>query len=367
MSNTTGMESRGGIAAADLLETRRVDVIDQFEHALLEMGSRLVGSPEARAQLHAQANGILEDVFSALRGTRTRMAAVGGTLSQEIGRSRASRSVHPNESLSAATVLFDIAARIFVGELAERSDSAVLVPVVLGALHRSLVERITTASVWYVEYLLEHIHSAHTDERQRISRELHDRVAHGINVAFRSLELCEAYYVNQPNRAEEKLLAAKDGLEETLNTIREINAGLRTRIAQESLQAALHDYYKAASAPKPDTWISVTGDEAWILPEVRDELFLTLREAIRNVFKHAQARALEVRMHITPYEVRCTVTDDGVGFDPGSASTSLRHVGLLSMRERVELLRGDLVVESRPDDGTRLDIIIPLAGTRDAR
>jgi signal transduction histidine kinase len=61
------------------------------------------------------------------------------------------------------------------------------------------------------------------------------------------------------------------------------------------------------------------------------------------------------------------VTDDGIGFDPGSASTSLRHVGLLSMRERVELLRGDLVVESsRPDGGTRLHIVIPLAGNRDA-
>ncbi|MEO5873485.1 MAG: ATP-binding protein [Streptosporangiaceae bacterium] len=317
---------------------------------------------DVRTAVQAHAGATIDAILAQIRRSEFDSPVGNSQLSNEIGRSRASSQIHPAESLRAAALLYDVAAEVFVRELADGPEPLRAAPLALGVLSRGILDRSTTAAIAYMEYLVLRINTAQTDERRRVSRELHDRVAYGANSAFRSLELVDAYQETDPARAAEKLWMARTSLLDSLESLREIMAGLRAEVGQESLQGALQTYAYTVNQLKPVTWISVTGDELWIPPDAREEIFLALREALRNVYRHARAEKLEVKVNITPYEVRGTVIDDGVGFDPGKVSSSFRHVGLVSMRERIELLSGEVRVESAPDLGTRLLILVPLTG-----
>ena len=105
-------------------------------------------------------------------------------------------------------------------------------------------------------------------------------------------------------------------------------------------------------------------DESLDLPEeVEEALFRIAQEALNNTTKHASPSSVTVRIHVTgeppKQQVILEVSDNGVGFDP-TALGDHGGVGLDSMRERAEKLGGSLVIQSSPDEGTRLKATIEL-------
>jgi signal transduction histidine kinase len=100
------------------------------------------------------------------------------------------------------------------------------------------------------------------------------------------------------------------------------------------------------------------GDERLPAP-LETALFRIVQEALNNCAKHAQARRVEVAMIHDRGGVTLRIADDGQGFDP-EAPRSGTHLGLWSMRERVEQLSGQFEVESAPGEGTTVRAIIPL-------
>jgi signal transduction histidine kinase len=108
--------------------------------------------------------------------------------------------------------------------------------------------------------------------------------------------------------------------------------------------------------------IAVIGDESALHTEMRGEVFLIVRQALRNAFTHAHARKLGARIIIGTDRLRATVVDDGDGFDP-TLATSFEGNGVRSMRERTELMGGTFNLASAPHQGTRIEISIPLLRT----
>jgi signal transduction histidine kinase len=93
------------------------------------------------------------------------------------------------------------------------------------------------------------------------------------------------------------------------------------------------------------------------------ELLRVLQEALANVRRHSAARNVEVGLRTDDQAILIGVSDDGRGFDPGSAGAG---VGLSAMRERAEGLGGDFEVRSRPGRGTEITVRIrPAGGTLD--
>ena len=93
-------------------------------------------------------------------------------------------------------------------------------------------------------------------------------------------------------------------------------------------------------------------------------MYLLMREALRNAVKHSDCARIGIRLEVGDGEVFGVVEDDGEGFDPevaGKAGPS-RGVGLRSMRERAQMLSGELVVASRAEGGTRVEVRVPLDG-----
>jgi signal transduction histidine kinase len=88
-------------------------------------------------------------------------------------------------------------------------------------------------------------------------------------------------------------------------------------------------------------------------------LFRVLQEALRNSAKHSGVRCFEVRLWGTPSEMHLTVSDSGLGFDSEAAKKS-RGLGLISMQERVRLVKGTLSIESQPHHGTKIHACVPV-------
>ena len=132
---------------------------------------------------------------------------------------------------------------------------------------------------------------AQAEERKRISRELHDRVAHAMGVAHQSLELHEALKHSDPEAASAKMALAKETTVEAMSLTRDLAQELRGAEAQGSLSAALSGLLEAAVPPGVERAASVDGDEALVPPHVREQLFVILKDAVRNAASHSGAGA----------------------------------------------------------------------------
>ena len=202
--------------------------------------------------------------------------------------------------------------------------------------------------------------SAEAAERERISRELHDRVAHSMGVAHQSLQLHEALVEKDPERAHGKLRTAQEMTKLALEQTRNLSMELRRSETENGLLPALQDLIEVAVPDDISTNLSSSGAESLLPDHQRGQLYLILREAIRNAVRHSGCRHLTVRLDITPEKVSGFVEDDGSGFeDNGDGEDGL---GLRSIRERAALLDGTARVYSSPQGGAGVRVLLPLLG-----
>jgi signal transduction histidine kinase len=89
---------------------------------------------------------------------------------------------------------------------------------------------------------------------------------------------------------------------------------------------------------------------------LEEQLLLVAREALTNVVQHAQAHHIHVRLWFSAKRVHLLIADDGCGFDTAAVSEDPMHYGLVGMRERMEHVGGRFLVESRPGQGTRIEV-----------
>ncbi len=200
--------------------------------------------------------------------------------------------------------------------------------------------------------------AAHAEaaERERISRELHDRVAHSMGVAHQSLQLYEALAERDPARARGKLDTAREMTRIALEQTRDLSAELRRSETENGLVPALQDLLAVAVPDDVDAEFSISGAESSLSGHQRGQLYLILREAVRNAVKHSGCRRLTVGLDITPEEVSGYVEDDGSGF-AGNGGSGL---GLRSVLERATLLEGTAEVYDSPQGGVGVRVLLPL-------
>lgn len=351
---------------AEVLELCFDEIIAAYERRLRETENPLVFRASTCEQLRAHARSVLVDVARILRGQEelSKGERYADPLSEFIGATRARENVHASESLRAAAALSEAALSTVVKELPTHQSSSTEVAALALAIQKSIMERVARASVSYGSYLLHKLHESHADERRRISRELHDRVAHSIVVVFRDLELCEMYEAQEePSKAREKLEQAKHTAQETLKMTRDLSSELRKSSAAEGLEVTISNYLRSIAPADVVARVSVEGDESLVPPEVRDELFLVIREAVRNAMAYSGARKIRVGLCTTSDRFTAAVEDDGQGFEP-EATMKAGGTGISSMRERTALLGGMFALNTTQGRGTKIEISVPLPRRR---
>ena len=204
------------------------------------------------------------------------------------------------------------------------------------------------------------------DERDRISRDLHDSVIQAIYAQTLALDDVPELIGEEPAEAARRVDEAIDALHAVIRDIRNFIFGLRPALLESgSLTDGLgHLATELRRNGGIDVSISVPDDAAATedLPiEVVAELLAVTREALSNIARHASATHASVDLAATPRELRLELSDDGHGFDAGRAADGGHH-GLANMRARVEGLAGRFEVSSGPETGTRIIISLPRRG-----
>jgi signal transduction histidine kinase len=172
------------------------------------------------------------------------------------------------------------------------------------------------------------------------------------------------YRIKDPLKAQVKLALAKGTTQEALQLTRSLSRELREMSAEEGLEVALSDLLSTSVPQSIRSRVSVAGNETLVPPQVRDELFLIVREGIRNAVTHSEAGTMTVGVNLTESHVRAVVEDDGRGFEPGEREHRDGGTGLASMQERTSLLGGTLNLASTPGEATRIEVFVPLSGSR---
>lgn len=205
-------------------------------------------------------------------------------------------------------------------------------------------------------------------ERERLSRELHDGVAQLVaHLLLRLDTIKELVEADRPQQAEAELERLHGVADEIYQDIGESITGLRTNLTERGLIRALQDYVDQFEERHQIATSLRTDDAAdQLAPLAALQLFRLIQEALTNVRKHAAAREATVTlMSVGSGQLKVVIADDGQGFIPGSQSNGkARPLGLTSMRERVEALGGTFQVTSQPGSGTQVSATIPIPRTR---
>jgi signal transduction histidine kinase len=208
-------------------------------------------------------------------------------------------------------------------------------------------------------------HLAALEERDRLGRELHDRLAQELgtlNLKASSTE--ELLSGGQMAQAQASLLEMKQIARDAYTDVREAIFSLRTPASLElGLLPTLREYLaEYRTHYGVDARLVVDHESLLEFPaEVGIQIIRIIQEALTNVRKHAGANKAWVRFEQNGDRVRISVEDDGEGFDPAQvAGQGQQYFGLQIMGERAESVGGDLELDSRPGQGTRVVIRVPL-------
>jgi signal transduction histidine kinase len=203
--------------------------------------------------------------------------------------------------------------------------------------------------------------AAAEDERRRWARELHDETLQSLS-ALR-IGLAGAQRANEPQALANAVEMAVEQLEETIANLRGLIADLRPAALDElGITAALEGLAERTHARDIDVELTVALHSGRgsrldrLAPELETTIYRIAQEALTNATKHGHAAHAHVDIREEEQHILLTVRDDGGGFD---TDTSTGGFGLLGMRERVELLAGELVIDSSPGRGATVRAILP--------
>ncbi|MCX5645917.1 MAG: sensor histidine kinase [Phycisphaerae bacterium] len=210
--------------------------------------------------------------------------------------------------------------------------------------------------------------SAHEEERRRISRDLHDEVAQvltGVNLHLATLKKEATTNTKDVKR---KIAHTQRLVERSLNVVHRFVGQLRPPALDVlGLIPALH-YYLKDFAKQTGLSVHFTGSTCVKTGQSdsakRTVLYRVAQESLTNVARHAHASLVNVSIQKLRGVIRMEVKDNGKSFQVQDASPTGRNkgLGLLGMRERVEMVGGRFTVESAPGEGTTIRAEIPFAG-----
>jgi signal transduction histidine kinase len=231
-------------------------------------------------------------------------------------------------------------------------------------IRRKALERALKTSEQQLRQLSHEILLAQEAERKRISRELHDTVLQtlvGINVHLASLTLKPA---DNPTSLRRKIAQTQLLVEKSLAMVHRFAVELRPTVLDDlGLIPALHTFMKD-SMKRTGVRASLTAYAAVNRLPIEQSaiLYRVALEALNNVATHAQASVVEVQIKKLPDWICLTITDDGKSFDVKRVLRTKGNgrLGLLGMRERLEMVGGKFSIKSTPGHGTTVTARIPV-------
>ncbi len=263
------------------------------------------------------------------------------------------RPLNDLEAAAARVSAGDLEARVAASKLADRDMARV------GTTLNTLLDRLTEDRA-RVRRLAAQVISAQDEERSRVARELHDSTAQILTAVMLQLSAA-AREADSPLLAE-RIATLRELAGEALEEVRTLSHTMHPRVLDDLGFVAALEWLgrQTRSQSEIDVALREEGTAEAIPAPLASVLYRVAQEALRNAVRHAAAHRVELLLRYEPGRVVLEVADDGTGFDVRRAEERRPGMGLFSMRERVALVNGELVVTSARGRGTRVVAMVPL-------
>lgn len=196
-------------------------------------------------------------------------------------------------------------------------------------------------------------------ERQRLARELHDSVSQALYGIALGTKTAYTLLNQNPEKAAEPLEYVLSLSDAALTEMRALIFELRPEsLENEGLLPALERQAQVLQSRFGVKVKTKWDDEPPLSLPLKEALYRVTQEATNNVAKHAGAKNVEIRLHQRDQQIILEIRDDGHGFNANDSFPG--HLGLRSMRERIEQVGGSFKIESKAGEGTCIKTIVPI-------
>lgn len=196
------------------------------------------------------------------------------------------------------------------------------------------------------------------EERNRLARELHDSVKQQTFAASAQLAAGRSRLKDQDQQAEANIQEAERLIDNVRRELTDLIHELRpANLKGKGLTTAVRGYIQELEGQMGIPISLRIQGERPIPLEVEQTLFRIIQGAMANVARHSQASRAEIQLIYSDDRVKIRVHDDGMGFNVNQQNLG---IGLKSIQERVDLIAGDLDLRSQPDQGTTIEVSVPL-------
>lgn len=204
---------------------------------------------------------------------------------------------------------------------------------------------------------------AATEERNRLARDIHDSLGHYLTAVTIQLEKALAFRSRSPEEAEQAIRDAKQAASEALQDVRRSVGALRNDADRFSLEQALRELVRGMDNGRCHIELRFEGSETGYTRLPLMALYRAAQEGLTNIQKHAQATQVVVEVKLGSAEASLCLRDDGQGFDTAMIAEWMaaphQTFGLQGIRERLELVQGEMNLTSNAEEGTRLFVTVP--------
>ncbi len=201
-------------------------------------------------------------------------------------------------------------------------------------------------------------------ERQRLARQMHDGPAQSLTNFILQAEICQRLFDRDPVRASEELNNLRAAANSTFQKVRSFIADLRPMMLDDlGLVPTVRRYIDTIKDKTNATiQLNITGAERRLEPHREVIMFRGIQELLTNARDHANASLIKVELHMDPDTITAVVEDNGRGFNVDevlSENADRKALGLPTLKERIELIGGQIEIQSKEGEGTRVTISIP--------
>jgi len=217
----------------------------------------------------------------------------------------------------------------------------------------------------HIHYLTQELLKVQESERHRIARDLHDKVAQDLSSSKILTETLIDNQPNIPNEIRQKISELSLMLKKSIKAVRDLAYDMRpSGLDQLGLVQTIYQYCEDFSAKNSIAvdFFSAGMDNIQLDFDTEINLYRLIQEGLNNIKKHAEASQITIRLVASSPNIILRIEDNGNGFDvEGSLIKALneKHMGLKSMEERASLLKGNLKIQSRLMQGTKIFIEVP--------
>ncbi|WP_058306677.1 sensor histidine kinase [Gracilibacillus massiliensis] len=201
---------------------------------------------------------------------------------------------------------------------------------------------------------------AQEEERRRLSREMHDGPAQMLaNIMLRSEIIDRTYKKGDIDNAVQEMRGVRKLVRDSLHEVRRIIYDLRPMALDDlGLVPTIKKYISTLEDQHSNIHFTYKSSDERLDSQYEVALFRLIQESIQNAIKHAEASEIKVNLDITCDRIIVGITDNGKGFEQSQKKE--KSFGIIGMQERIEMLGGDIRINSKVGEGTQVFFKIPL-------